>query len=39
VYIVYFDFLFHFLHINLSHFVSHVILAYIYLIMLIIMLG
>jgi hypothetical protein len=39
VYIVYFSFLLHFLYTHLSHFASHVILACIYLIMLIIVLG
>jgi hypothetical protein len=39
LYIVYFPFLLYFLHTHLSHFVSHVILACICLIMLITMLG
>jgi hypothetical protein len=39
VYIVHFAFLLHFLHTHLSHFASHVILACISLIMLIIVLG
>jgi hypothetical protein len=39
VYIVYFVFPLYFLHTHLSHFASHVILAYICLIMLIIVLG
>jgi hypothetical protein len=38
-FLVCFAFLLHFLHTHLSHFVSHVILAYICLIMLIIVLG
>jgi hypothetical protein len=37
--IIYFAFLLHFLHTHLSHFASHVILACICLIMLIIVLG
>jgi hypothetical protein len=39
VYIIYFAFLLHFLHTHLSHFASHVILACICLIKLIIVLG
>jgi hypothetical protein len=39
MYIVYFAFLLHFLHTHLSHLASHVILAYIYLIMPITVLG
>jgi hypothetical protein len=39
VYIVYFALLLHFLHTHLSHVASHVILAFICLIMLIIVLG
>jgi hypothetical protein len=39
MYIVYFAFLLHFLHTHLSHFASHVILACICLIMIIIVLG
>jgi hypothetical protein len=39
VYIIYFVLLLHFLHTHLIHFASHVILACIYLIMLITVLG
>jgi hypothetical protein len=39
MYIVYFNFLLHFLHTHISHFTSHVILPCIFLIMFIIVLG
>jgi hypothetical protein len=39
VYIIYFAFLLHLLHTHLSHFASHVILAYICLIIFITVLG